>query len=69
MKSSVGQVEHERGKSLHPVAVDAKVGLMQQQRPAALIDQALKSGMTGQIVLHIKEGRIMEVQRTEVIKV
>ena len=34
-----------------------------------LIVAALAAKMTGQIVLHIKEGRIMEVQRTEVIKV
>ena len=51
------------------MAVNAKMSLAQQERPVQLIDQALRSGMTGQIVLHVKEGRIMEVQRTEVIKV
>jgi len=43
--------------------------LMQQERPMQLIDQALRSGMTGQIVLHVKEGRIMEVDKTEKVRV
>ena len=43
--------------------------LAEQPRPMELINQALKAGITGQIILHVKQGRVMEVQRTEVIKV
>jgi len=43
--------------------------LVQQEQPMQLIEAALRSGMTGQIVLHVKEGRIMEVDKTEKVRV
>ena len=44
-------------------------GLLEQTKPVELIDAALRRGLTGHILLNCKEGRIMEVQRTEVIRV
>lgn len=43
--------------------------LIKQWEATKLIEQALRQRMTGSIVLHVKEGRIMEVQKTEVTKV
>ena len=34
-----------------------------------LLAEALTSGMTGQIVLHLKEGRIMEIDTNKKVRV